>query len=69
MRIYKKRPLMMVAAEDDSYCAVTVKSLTKVFDGTPVIEIFEKGGHGTYLFDSHIDLDDKILTFLRTGKN
>lgn len=54
----------MVAASDDDYAAVTAREFSTHNESVKQIE-FEKGGHGTYMLESHPELIDSILTFLQ----
>lgn len=59
-----KERVLLVAAEDDTYSAQTVKELAKVADISQNMKIFESGGHGTTLFETHSELLDDIIAWL-----
>lgn len=59
------RPLLMIAADDDKDSADAVKKLKEIGAGEKYeIKIYEKGGHGTNLFESKVGLEDLLEKFL-----
>lgn len=64
MSKYGTRPVLFIAAEDDSYSAVAVKKLNELAIGAKKLLIYEKGGHGTYLLESQENLVQGIIDFL-----
>ncbi len=65
VKTYGDRPLLLVAADDDSESADSVKKL-KASGGNDKYEvkIYAKGGHGTGLFKAKVGLEDLLEQFL-----
>lgn len=62
---YGQRGLLLVAADDDTESAESVRKLqADAGSGKCEIKIYEKGGHGTALFRSQPGLEDLLETFL-----
>lgn len=57
-------PILAVSAADDDYALVSARKLKAAEPSLTLLE-FEKGGHGTFLFDSQPQLLDSIIVFLR----
>lgn len=66
LRAFGTKPVLIVASEDDNYSSVTVQKLESVTAAKKQIEIYQDGGHGTYLFESHPEAMDKIVKYLDT---
>ncbi len=60
---YGDRALLLVAAEDDKESAEAVKKL-KVANEKSEMKIYERGGHGTGIFDAKVGLEDLLEQFL-----
>ncbi len=62
---YGDRPLLLVAAADDKEPAEAVKQLKSAGANDKYeTKIFEKGGHGTNIFDANVGLQDLLEQFL-----
>jgi len=62
---YGNRPLLLVAAQDDKESADAVKKLDSVGANDKYqVKIFEKGGHGTGIFEAKVGLEDLLEQFL-----
>ena len=61
IKSYGTRPILLVAAADDAESADAVKKLNEI-DAKSEMKIYEKGGHGTALFD--VGLQDLLEEFL-----
>jgi pimeloyl-ACP methyl ester carboxylesterase len=62
-----KGPIFLAAAQDDEYAfssTITLHQESLSLSAQKRLEIFEKGGHGTEIFKSHPELEEKIITFL-----
>lgn len=62
------KAIYFIAANDDKYSAASIETL---YDVTPDgvkrdIKIFDTGGHGTNLFQSHPELMDDIIKWLKS---
>ncbi len=63
-KIAEKNKILFVGAEDDSgTMGGSCEELSKALGNPPKI-CYERGGHGTNLFQSHPDLMGKIIEFL-----
>ncbi len=58
------RPLLLVAAEDDKDSADAVRKLKATGGEKYEVKVYEKGGHGTNLFDAKVGLEDLLEQFL-----
>ncbi|CAN5323336.1 hypothetical protein BH20ACI1_BH20ACI1_22180 [soil metagenome] len=62
---YGDRPLLLVAANDDQESAETVKKLKSANANEKYeAKVYEKGGHGTNIFDANVGLQDLLEQFL-----
>lgn len=61
-----KAKMYLIAANDDSYSADSVKKLSELNDSAKV-DILNSGGHGTKLFKSNPDIIGKISGWLKTN--
>ena len=61
---YGSRPIMLIAAEEDSYPAGTVQQLGEKALGFPEVHIYPGAAHGTELLDVHPDLTLLMLNWL-----
>ena len=68
MRAYGKRPALLVAARDDDYAADSVQKLSEMARGKTKTQLYEKAGHGTFMFRVEPGLNDLILDWLKSGK-
>lgn len=59
--------LFFIAAEDDVEAASASDTLHENTRGFKKIRIFEKGGHGTEILESHPELISEILSWLNEG--
>ncbi|OIO32461.1 MAG: hypothetical protein COZ49_03340 [Candidatus Yonathbacteria bacterium CG_4_10_14_3_um_filter_47_65] len=57
--------VLLVAAEDDAYSFTTVGTLKIIGDVAKTVETYNKGGHATDLFNSHPELMDDIIMWLK----
>ena len=65
LKNYGDRPLLMVAAEDDEESADAVRKLKAENPNEKYeTQIYEKGGHGTNIFDADAGLQDVLEQFL-----
>lgn len=65
IKSYGDRPLLLVAAADDKEPADAVKQLKLAGTNDKYeVKIFEKGGHGTNIFDANVGLQDLLEEFL-----
>ena len=65
IKSYGDRPLLLVAAEDDKESADAVRKLKETSEGEKYeAKVFEKGGHGTNIFDANVGLQDLLEQFL-----
>lgn len=65
MKNYGDRPLLLVAAEDDKESADAVRKLKSENPNDKYeTKIYEKGGHGTGIFDANVGLQDLLEQFL-----
>lgn len=58
------QPVLLVAAEDDSYSADSVRTLKEEALGKTAVKIYPAGGHGTHLF-ALTDLAEVVLAWLK----
>lgn len=65
---YGDRPLLLVAANDDKESADSVNKLkTAGANEKYEVKIYDKGGHGTGLFNAGVGLENTLDTFLTKG--
>lgn len=62
---YGERPILIVAAEDDSYSAESSRKLEMLAIGEKKLQMYEGSEHGIALFDVEKDLKDLILNWLK----
>ena len=62
---YGPRPLLMIATEEDSYPAETVRQLDKLTQGTHKLLFFPGEQHGTEMIDTQPNLAILMLTWLQ----
>ncbi|MBI5059196.1 alpha/beta fold hydrolase [candidate division KSB1 bacterium] len=65
MAAYGARPMLLVAAEDDNYSALTVATLQNLNPGSEAV-VYPTGGHGTYLLESRPELTSRVLQFVES---
>lgn len=63
---FGSRPLLLIAADDDSQSADSVKKLNAA-NAKSETKIYSKGGHGTDLFAAKVGLEDLLEQFLTTN--
>lgn len=62
---YGNRALLLVAADDDKESADLVRKLKSAGEGEKYeVKIFDKGGHGTGIFQAKVGLEDLLEAFL-----
>jgi len=60
-----KGPIFLAAAQDDEYAFSSTTTLyQKSLSAIKKLQISESGGHGTEMFKSHPELEEKIIDFL-----
>ena len=65
IKSYGMRPLLLVAAEDDKESADAVRKLKETGERDKYeTKIYERGGHGTGIFDANVGLQDLLEQFL-----
>ena len=64
VKSYGDRPLLLVAAEDDSDSTEAVKILKESAGIKSEAKIYPKGGHGTNIFDAKLGLEQLLEDFL-----
>ena len=65
IKSYGDRSLLLVAAEDDKESADAVRKLEETGANERYeVKIYEKGGHGTNVFDANVGLQDALEQFL-----
>ena len=60
-----KRPLLLVASDDDDYSAQSVRRLEQLATGLKTVKIYSRAGHGTEIFAANAGLDQELLAFLK----
>ncbi|MBU1707179.1 alpha/beta fold hydrolase [bacterium] len=68
MKAYGKRPALLVAALDDDYPADSIQKLAEIAKGKVKTQLYEKAGHGTFMFRVEPGLNELILDWLKSGK-
>ena len=63
----KRTPILMVAAEDDNYAAVSSRKLAAIASGNVRLHMLDSGGHGVYMLEAHPELVGIMLDF--AGQN
>lgn len=61
---YDQRPILLVASEEDTYSANSVKELNTKLFGKKKLVMFKNAGHGTDMFKSTV-LDKEIVAWLK----
>ncbi len=61
---YGDRPLLIVAANGDSYAADSSRTLAELAGESAVLQLYEDSTHGTRMFAAHDDLDELIIDWL-----
>ncbi len=64
MKAYGKRPALLVAARDDDYSSDSVEKLATVAQGQVKKQLYEKAGHGNFMFRTEPALGGLILEWL-----
>lgn len=60
---YGERPLLAVAAEDDSYSAIACRRISDLPNQKMSVHMFREGGHGTYLLENNSEIAGLIMQF------
>ncbi len=60
-----KRPVLLVASEEDEYSAQSARRLERLAPGPKAIKIYSHAGHGTEMFKAGVGLDRELLTFFK----
>jgi dienelactone hydrolase len=61
---YGQRPLLIIAAEDDTYAAQSAQNLNDLALGAARLKLYSGSAHGTNLFSAGVDLTDELFTWL-----
>jgi predicted alpha/beta-fold hydrolase len=69
LAVVKAVPICMIAAEDDNYSAITVMNLSQMDTMKTKMKLYQEGGHGTYLLESHPEVMDYIVEYLDALRN
>lgn len=66
-KVYHTKAIFLTAAKDDDYSYETVQGLYEILpEGvTRELKLFDSGGHGTKLFETHPELMDTIIKWLK----
>ena len=67
-KVYHTKAIYLTAAKDDDYSYETVQ---KLYDVLPEeifreLKLFDEGGHGTKLFETHSELMDIVIKWLKS---
>lgn len=65
LRDYGARPLLLLAAEEDSPSAAAVRRLAELAQGESVVKLYPGAAHGTELLAAGGSVGDEIIAFLR----
>jgi len=57
--------VFLATSEDDGYSALSVDTLKVMRPDRVTLRVLESGGHGTKMFDSHPELMEEIIMWLR----
>ncbi len=60
-----ERAVLLVASEDDTYSAETVRTLAPLAQGAQQLQIYRSAGHGTDMFNAEPELQSMIVDWLR----
>jgi dienelactone hydrolase len=64
MKTYGERPALLVAARDDDYSSDTVENLATAARGRVKKQLYEKAGHGNFMFRTEPALRGLVLEWL-----
>lgn len=64
MTAYGDRPVLIAAADGDTYAADSAQRLAELAQGSPVLTLYPGSAHGTNLFAAQRDLEDLLLGWL-----
>jgi len=64
---YGNRPIFYAASQDDSYGLRSATALNSVATGPHTLQIFEKAGKGTAMFNREPTLEGQLMGFLATS--
>jgi len=59
-----KRPLLIVASEDDGYAVDSSRTLAEQAEGEAKLQMYESAGHGTNMFNAEPELTTLIADWL-----
>jgi len=67
-KVYHTKAVYLAAAQDDYYSYETVQGLYDVLpkEVTRELKLFDSGGHGTKLFETHPELMEEIILWLKS---
>lgn len=60
-----KRPLLLVASDDDDYSAQSVRRLDQLVTGIRTLKIYSRAGHGTEILRAGVGLEKELLAFFK----
>lgn len=61
---YGERPILLVASQEDTYAADSVRRLEELAQGEAQLEVYSEAGHGTAMLDRQPALAEVILAWL-----
>lgn len=64
MSSFRERPVLIMAAEGDTYSASSGAELKKLSPGFSELRVYPGSAHGTDLLDAHVDATGQILLWL-----
>ncbi|MDP3985744.1 MAG: alpha/beta fold hydrolase [bacterium] len=64
-KLSDEQRVMLIAAEDDAEASECVPVLAEKISGPHELKLFKSGGHGTKLFESHPDLQQEIIEWIK----
>jgi hypothetical protein len=64
LAVWGKRPLLIVASEEDSYAANSSRTLAEQAPGEVVLQMYQSAGHGTNMFNAEPELTMQIVEWL-----
>lgn len=67
MKTYGERPVLLIAARDDDYSSDCVQRLATLAKGPVEMQLYEKAGHGNFMFRSEPGLGRRIVEWLKSA--
>lgn len=64
---YGRRPVLVVAAKEDGYAAMSAQKLAEKIGASATLKIYEGGEHGTRLFKEEKDFGGFLLDWTKTN--